>query len=298
MDSKIIWTQWTLSQKMRNSTYEINHYGDKDFQTVTPHSHDFYELYYFIGGRASYIVENKKYQLRHGDLLLIPPGELHQLDMTDSSQLYERIVLWITPRYLRALGTRRTDLTECFRLCAESRAYLIRDISFAEKIGTWLDEAFTLSAASRYGDDLCAEILLKNIFLELCRYTRSRRAPESGISHAAITQAIDYIAAHLTDDLSLDALADQLYLNKYYLARLFREQTNVTIHQYILKKRLSLARSFIEHGLPIAQVCQRSGFHDYTNFFRAFKNEYGMTPGQYHALYGGQPSPPKDAGQP
>lgn len=286
MDGKIAWTQWTLSQKMRTSTYEINHYGDKDFKTVMPHSHDFYELYYFIGGRASYIVENKKYQLRHGDLLLIPPGELHQLDMTDSSQLYERIVLWITPQHLRALGTGRTDLTECFRLCAESRAYLIRDLSLSEKLGVWLDEAFSRCAAVRYGDDLRVEILLKNIFLELCRYTRSRRDPESGVSHEAVTQAIDYIAAHLTEDLSLTVLAERLYLNKYYLARLFREQTNVTIHQYILKKRLSLARSFIEQGLPIAEVCRRSGFRDYTNFFRVFKNEYGMTPGQYHALYG------------
>ncbi len=286
MNDRIVWTKWTLSQKMRTSTYELSHYGDKDFKTVMPHSHDFYELYYFIDGRASYIVENRKYRLRHGDLLLIPPGELHQLDMTDSSQLYERIVLWITPQYLRTLSTPHTDLAECFRLCGESRSYLIRDLSVAAKVEPWLNEAFLSTCAHRYGDDLRIEILLKNIFLELCSYTRVRPDPESGISHEAVTQAIDYIAAHLTEDLSLAVLADRLYLNKYYLSRLFREQTRVTLHQYILKKRLALSRSFIEQGFPIGEVCRRSGFQDYTHFFRAFKNEYGMTPGQYHTLYG------------
>lgn len=283
MDRQISWTKWTLSQRMKSAAYEISHYGDKDFKTVTPHSHDFYELYYFIGGRASYIVESKKYALRHGDILLVPPGELHQLDMADSAQLYERIVLWITPQYLRALSTPRTDLTECFRLCAERRAYLIRDMSLSAAVGTWLDEAFARSYGTRYGDDLRTEILLKNIFLELCRYARSHPSGESGAGHAAVTQAIDYIAAHLTEELSLQKLANRLYLNPSYLSRLFREQTKVTVHQYILKKRLTLARALIEQGMPITQVCPKSGFNDYTNFFRAFKREYGMTPKQYCA---------------
>lgn len=285
MNQEFFRTKWTLSQRMQSPTYEIGHYGDKDFQTVTPHSHDFYELYFFIGGHASYIVESKKYTLRHGDILLVPPGELHQLDMADSAQFYERIVLWITPQYLRALSTAHTDLTECFRLCAEKRAYMIRDVSLSASVGVWLDEAFARSSAARYGDDLRAEILLKNIFLELCRYTRSHRTAESGVSHEAVTQAVDYIAAHLTEELSLRTLADRLYLNPQYLSRLFREQTKVTVHQYILKKRLTLARSLIEQDLPITQVCRRSGFNDYTNFFRAFRKEYGMTPKQYHALY-------------
>lgn len=284
MNRAFTWTKWTLSQKMRTDTFEISHYGDKDFQTVTPHSHDFYELYYFIGGRASYIIENKKYQLRRGDLLLIPPGELHQLDMADSSQFYERIVLWITPPFLQALSSAHTDLRECFRLCANSRTYRIRDLPFTEKIGEWLDEVYSCSAGAHYGDDLRAEILLKNIFLELCRYLRGRDADESGSGHEAVSRTMDYISAHLSGDLSLDTLAEQMFLNKFYLSRLFREQTKVTLHQYILKKRLTLARSYIEQGVPVATLCPRCGFHDYTNFFRAFKNEYGMTPGQYRAL--------------
>ena len=284
MSRDFTWTKWTLSQKMRAATYEISHYGDKGFKTVTPHSHDFCELYYFIGGRASYIIESKKYQLRHGDLLLIPPGELHQLDIADSAQFYERIVLWITPRHLRALSSAQTDLSECFRLCADSRSYRIRDLPFSEKIGEWLDEACSCSAGLHYGDDLRAEILLKNIFLELCRYRHGRGTDEAGAGHEAVSRAIDYISANLSGDLSLDAIADQMYLNKFYLSRLFREQTKITLHQYILKKRLTLARSYIEQDVPISALCPLCGFHDYTNFFRAFKNEYGMTPKQYRSV--------------
>ena len=99
---------------MSNSTYEVHHKKDKDFKTVEMHSHDFSEIYFFLQGSASYIVEDCKYSLRPGDVLLIPPNKLHQLDIKDSAMTYERFVVWLNQRYLKRISTAKTDLNTCF----------------------------------------------------------------------------------------------------------------------------------------------------------------------------------------
>lgn len=273
---------WRSSQLMSRQDYEINYYRDKDFGTVEMHSHDFYEVYFFMSGDASYIVENGHYTLEKGDLLLISPNNLHQLDVNESSHYYERTVLWINPRYLQKISTPTTDLSLPFRLCSERGNHLIRN----EAISRFAENHFALlleaSKLEHYGDDLEGAILLERILLEIGRYLQQNQEnlarPEI---NPTIVKALNYIDSHLTDDLSLETLASTLYIDKYYLTHLFKKETNTTPHQYILKKRLLVSKRYIESGLPIREVYLKSGFADYTHFFRAFKQEYGQTPKEY-----------------
>ena len=69
--------QWKSSQEMSKENFEIHFYRDKYFKTVEMHSHDFYEIYCFLGGAVDYIVEDGLYHLQSGDVLLIPPNYLH-----------------------------------------------------------------------------------------------------------------------------------------------------------------------------------------------------------------------------
>ena len=87
---------------------------------------------------------------------------------------------------------------------------------------------------------------------------------------------------NLSKELTLDILAKQTFLNKYYLARLFKEETSSTIYQYIIKKRLLLSKKLIDNKIPIIRVYLLAGFNDYSNFFKSFKNEFGITPKQYY----------------
>lgn len=59
-------------------------------------------------------------------------------------------------------------------------------------------------------------------------------------------RAIDYIARNIDKNLSLDTIADALFVNKYYLAHVFKETTNTSPHRYILKKRLVLSKQLLE----------------------------------------------------
>jgi AraC-like DNA-binding protein len=273
---------WRQSQLMSRPDYEINYYRDKDFGTVEMHSHDFYELYFFMGGEASYIIENGHYKLAKGDVLLISPANLHQLDVDDSGHYYERIVLWINPHFLEKLSTPTTDLSFPFSYCTKLRNHLIRDQQLSNFLETHLLSLLSADKNEQFGDDIEARTLLQRILLEISRYLQgNKEGLQKPDVNPTIVKTMDYIDEHLTENLSLQRLAETLFIDKYYLSHLFKKETNTTPHQYILKKRLLLSKRYIEEGSPIREVYQKSGFADYTHFFRAFKQEYGITPKDY-----------------
>lgn len=273
---------WNSSQAMSQPDYEVHYYKDKDFGTVQMHSHDFYELYFFISGLASYIVENGHYKLESGDVLLISPGNLHQLNVKDSSHLYERIVLWLNPRFVQKLSSEKTDLLSPFSYCSASGNHLIRDPELSSFLESHLNSLLSSSKGTMPGDDIESHLLIQRILLELFRYLKNNKGslkkPEV---NPTIVKTIDYIDAHLKEDLSLESLAKELYIGKFYLSHLFKKETNTTPHQYILKRRLLVSKSLIEKRLPIREVYLKVGFADYTHFFRAFKKEYGLTPKEF-----------------
>ena len=95
---------------------------------------------------------------------------------------------------------------------------------------------------------------------------------------------IAYIEENLNEDISLAALSSMFFISKYHLSREFKKYTNVTIHRYIKLKRLIRAKERILQNERITDVSAECGFGDYSNFFRAFKNEYEMTPKQFYKM--------------
>ena len=91
----------------------------------------------------------------------------------------------------------------------------------------------------------------------------------------------EYISAHLEEDLSLSALSKEFFISKFYIAHLFKETIGLSVHQYIIKKRLSACKDALLGSIPISQLFLQYGFHDYSSFYRAFKKEYGMSPKEY-----------------
>ena len=96
-----------------------------------------------------------------------------------------------------------------------------------------------------------------------------------------INQIISYINENLSEELSLDQLADRFYISKYYLSRQFKQFTGLSLYQYIMKKRLISARNMLRAGSPVMDACLYCGFGDYSNFLKAFKREFGQNPSKY-----------------
>jgi AraC-like DNA-binding protein len=96
-----------------------------------------------------------------------------------------------------------------------------------------------------------------------------------------INNIIVYINTNLASDLSLDYISNKFYVSKYHLLREFKKYTGYTIHRYIQQKRLIMAKSLLKEGIPVTEVFVRCGFGDYSNFIRAFKKSFGLSPKKY-----------------
>ncbi|MPN55026.1 HTH-type transcriptional activator RhaS [bioreactor metagenome] len=90
-----------------------------------------------------------------------------------------------------------------------------------------------------------------------------------------------YLDEHLAEPVSLDELSRVVFLSKYHLERQFRKETGVSIYQMLLQKRMIRARDLVREGVAFTAVAQRCGFSEYSGFYKAFRNEYGLSPREY-----------------
>lgn len=269
---------------MRRKTFEIFHYKSPRQGNVAIHHHDFYEVYFFMGGKVEFRVEGRVYHLSPGDMLLISPMELHQAFVEPDGTLYERIVLWIDKAYLESFCTQETDLTRCFDYTLPSRTNLLHLTSvqrsdIAMRLGQLVHESYS----DEYGADICSAALFLQFMTELNRmFLHAASGKEAGEENVPlVSRVLGYIGEHYNEDLTLDSLAGEFYISKYHLSHEFSRVVGTSVHKYILLKRLLIAKQMLSEGSSPGEVFSVCGFGDYTSFYRAFKAQYGISPREY-----------------
>lgn len=269
-------------QYMLSSDYEVYHYSNTNLSGVNLHHHDFYECYLFLAGDVTYLIEGKTYQLTPGDIVLVNSKELHQAYINSNNSAYERIVLWINPSFLRELSTQETDLSLCFE--SPKRKNVLRvNPEWQQNIRILLNKLILLERFQGIG----RELLYKAYITELMVFINNQIFHENvmlGVEakkNNLIEHILEYINSHIDEDITIDDLSRYTYLSKFHLSREFKKNTGTTLHRYILQKKLIASKELILKDIPITHVYEQCGFGDYSNFFRAFKNEYGITPKQY-----------------
>lgn len=277
--------RFQTSQLMMHSDYEIYHYFDRGMTSVSLHHHDFYEIYLFLEGSVSYQIEGRNYELKPGDIVLINSSELHQAVIHELSKPYERIVLWLNRNFIRSLSTEQTDLTLCFE-GPNHKNVLRADVERQQVFRSLLNRLLSLKDYTGFGADLYPKTLITEMLLyiteEMMMINQRQRVEVR--KNRLIDGIIEYISNHLDEEIKIDDLAELFFLSKFHLCREFKNNTGTTLHRFIVQKKLIHAKELILEHLPITEVYQQSGFGDYSNFFRAFRNEYNMTPKQYYEL--------------
>ena len=235
------------------------------------HSHDSYEIYLFLDGKADYLVEGNKYRLRKGDLMLMRRGELH-INSIRGEGTYRRMYINFDISELLA-ETGNLALLDIFdkRSLGEYNHYAAKE--FPEN--HWQELITVICNASGKEEKLC---YLLPLLQELKRYFPVLSAATSGNEHNTVTEICRYINADLSQDLSLEHLAEKFYLSKTHLNRLFKANVGTTAGQYIRLKRLFLAKESIQKGVQPTELYTRCGFRDYTTFYRAFKQQFSQSP--------------------
>ena len=278
-------------QKMRSDSFEIYYYSDTKFPNVEKHAHSFYEIYLFEEGNVSLEIEDNIYEMKAGDVIIVPPKIYHRAVSEDKVTVYRRFVVWISESNVADLMRRSESYGYIFKKAEEEKEYIyhldtLSHNSIKNKLIGILEELHT----ERFGKEEQLKNLMRDFLLNLNRFAYHENEKTMINERISVYQTItDYISTHLEDDLSLDALSEYFYLNKYYIAHLVQENTGLSLHQYITKKRLSACCEAARDGQLIGDVCAQYGFQNYSGFYRAFKKEYGMSPSAYIEKYSYRP---------
>jgi AraC family transcriptional regulator len=108
------------------------------------------------------------------------------------------------------------------------------------------------------------------------------RSYRGGLPQARLRRVLEYMQAHLDQELSLAALAAEAQMSPYYFSRLFKQSTGLSPHQYFLQQRIAWAmRLLVEPQLSVAAIACRVGFASQAHFTTIFRRWVGTTPRQY-----------------
>ncbi|HEX8036739.1 MAG TPA: AraC family transcriptional regulator [Ktedonobacterales bacterium] len=139
------------------------------------------------------------------------------------------------------------------------------------------------SPVGRLYAETAAQLLAVHL---LRRYTSVahtiKEAVRGPLTPQQLQRVKDFVQAHLSQDLGLDALAKQTGFSSYHFARLFRQATGESPHQFVLRQRIEQAQRLLEKpDMPLAQVALAAGFAHQSHLAQHFKRQVGLTPSAY-----------------
>ena len=258
--------------------YHYFHLRDTAGQERDFHFHDFDKIVLLLAGRVDYAVESVSYALRPWDILLVKHHTIHKA-LIDKSEPYERIILYLDGGYYDRLLP-EAHLMDSFEEADRSGEYrLVPD----EAQRRALEETFLAyeraASDTAFGAQTLRDTYILQLLVLIGRINAAPRREEQRFD-AKIRQTLSYINENLARELTVDALAEQVYLSRYHFMRLFKAQTGNTVHAYVRQKRLLYAARLIREGTNANQAAEAAGFADYSAFHRAFRQSFGISPGQ------------------
>lgn len=258
--------------------YHYFHLRDTAGQERDFHYHEFDKIVLLLAGRVDYAVESVSYALRPWDILLVKHHAIHKA-IIDKSEPYERIILYLDGKYFDRLLP-DAGLMDSFEQADRTGEYrLVPDMEQRKALEqTFL--AYELAAKdTAFGAQTLCDTYILQLLVLIGRMNAAPRREEQRFD-PKIRQTLSYINEHLESELSVDQLAEQVYLSRYHFMRLFKAETGSTVHAYVRQKRLLYAARLIREGTNANQAAEAAGFADYSAFHRAFRASFGISPGQ------------------
>ena len=267
-------------QYMISKDFEIYYYKDRNLRNVETHSHDYYEFYFFLEGEVTMFYSDSSRRMKNGDMVIIPPGMQHYVQIHEPAVPYRRVVFWITKSFLSKLSVHSEEfLFLTGKADGSGFAWHFNEVTFntvQRKIFHVIEEIFS----DRFGRRMAVALGINDLLLFLNRTVYENLHPERyGKSEKNLDRnLIRYIEEHINEDLRLDTLSELFFVSKYHISHLFKDKMGISLHQYILKKRLAMSKDALINGRKPSEVFREYGFSDYSVFYRAFVKEFGLSP--------------------
>ncbi|MBE5733113.1 MAG: helix-turn-helix domain-containing protein [Clostridiales bacterium] len=245
-------------------------YSPKEFEAriFPPHVHDMLEFYVLIDGNVSFMVENDVYKLSPGDIIMSKPNEMHNC-ILNSTSLHKHLCIWFD--------------TSCSFLFS---AFLSHEYGKGNLISPSNDDKQTLlNLYQRLEDATNAENKKVQFITTLEILNIYERSINTDSLHSDIPLALTTILNDINNNFaiinSLQYIIDKYFISHSTLNRLFKQHLRTSPRMYLETKKLAYSRMLLKEGKSVLDACMLSGFSDYSNYIRLFKNRFGITPKQY-----------------
>lgn len=283
-------TPYHSKSPMRFKNYDIFYNLDYNLSKINSNQHSYYEFYFLLSGAVTYYIEGRKYSLESGDIILISPNQEHRASIDNSNLIpYERYVLWLSPSYVETLSSERTNLSFIFQTSQAVNQQIKLSNESLLNIKRILKYIFINSNSQGYGADLLTDAYITELLVHLAQVSLFgsnniiNYHPSKSLSKdfSLILKVLKYIDDHIHEPIGIDEICNYCFISRSYLSKNFSEKLGLPVYQYILKKKLFLARQDIAHGLAIQEVSEKYSFGNYSSFYRAFCKEFGQNPNSF-----------------
>ncbi|MBR6029149.1 MAG: helix-turn-helix transcriptional regulator [Clostridia bacterium] len=250
------------------------------------HCHDFYEIYIHFQGGKFYAIGNEMFQLEPNMLIIMPPFHMHGLQSKGELLHYERAFLYLSQEYLATLGCGHLDMIQLINeRIRDNRFVFPMDPAAAKACGQLIRELQSRPQPGTSWDRFVDFSLILSVLRIVIEATSSAVDPiQTTIVNPTMHQVLVYINAHYTEPLTLQGLAAQFNMSVSTLSHEFIEYTRHSVYNYILYRRISLAKQKLYEDSPIGEISFQCGFGDYSNFLRAFHKVTGTSPRAYRQV--------------
>lgn len=258
--------------------FRLFHIKDAKGTTMEYHYHEFHKLVLLVSGQGDYTVEECRYTLMSGDILLIGSHQVHRPEF-EAGVEYERVIFYISPDFLKKQSTEECNLEALFD---GTKGHVLRlEEKRYRKLLELVMELETEIVGEAFGKSVMGNSLLLRLLVKLGRYrekTQQQWLEQRITTNERVLGIMSFIDNHLPEELDIDKLSEQFYISKYHMMRLFRKETGQTVFEYLTERRLFYARELIRQGVPATESCFQAGFGSYSSFTRAYGKRFGTTP--------------------
>ena len=264
-------TKYTDEEKIR--------YAKKDFAEA----HDRYEIIYLITGNVCYHVDGIGYSLKHGDVLIIPPGKIHKRTIVPEED-YERYNIQFHRELLSSNATHVNNIIDSLLNVGSEHilyfpAEIVKKYSLDKKI-----QNFKKFQNYENNKDIILISYILNLAIEINNIILNddlvQKVDFLDIEHQmpVLREIVNYVDQNLCSKIQLDDIANALYMNKYYLSHYFKEKMGISIKQYVTMKKLFHADFLINNGNSPTAVALDLGYSNYSTFYSAYKKYFNREP--------------------
>jgi len=251
----------------------------KDILSNKEHSHNnCYEILQIWSGEGVVMVKNKLYPLKSGSVYFINGMDIH-CSVPKEPNEYIRSKIIISSEYINKIA----EFTKSFEILND---LFIKSGGMCIELGpneaAIIDEAFLKIKDNISENTVYTNINVATAIFEIFTYAHGNKNTYNPALTNKISEVLQYINRNIENKITLNDICNYVHSSKYYLCHIFKETTHMTILDYILFRRISIAKkNLIYTDKSLADIAMSSGFSSFSYFSRMFHVCEGITPSEF-----------------